>query len=188
VSAVIDTEALRVQPELTGETVVLTQLDETYFETAWKALQEPETTRLTGTHTKFTPEQIRTWLAGRTGLDDRADYAIVRKSDRAHIGDLALTDIDKDNRSAAFRIALNGPEFFGMGYGTEATGLLLDYAFGAVGLHRVSLEVFDYNLRARRAYEKAGFVREGLQREALWWDGEWHDVVTMAVVETDPRP
>lgn len=187
-SAVIDTEALRTQPELTGELVVLTQLDETYFETAWKALQEPETIRLTGTHTRFAPKQIRTWLAGRRGLDDRADYAIVRTEDRAHVGDLALTDVDKDNRSASFRIALNGPEFFGVGYGTEATRLLLDYAFDVVGLHRVSLEVFDYNPRAQRAYEKAGFVREGLQREALWWDGEWHDVVTMAILKTDPRP
>ncbi|WP_063274530.1 GNAT family N-acetyltransferase [Amycolatopsis keratiniphila] len=184
----IDTEALRAQPELTGESVVLTQLDETYFETGWEALRDQESRRLTGTHTEFTPEQVRTWLAGRPGLDDRADYAILRKTDRAHIGDLALNDIDEDNRSAAFRIALNGPEFFGKGYGTEATRLVLDYAFGVVGLHRVSLEVFDYNPRAQRAYEKAGFVREGLQRDALWWDGEWHDVVTMAVLKTDPRP
>ena len=184
----IDTEALRTQPELIGETVVLTQLDESYFETGWEALQNPESRRLTGTHTEFTPDQVRTWLAGRPGLDDRADYAIVRQDDRAHVGDLALTDVDKDNRSAAFRIALNGPEFYGKGYGTEATKLVLEYAFGVVGLHRVSLEVFDYNPRARRAYEKAGFVREGLQREALWWDGEWHDVITMAVLSTDPRP
>jgi len=185
---VIDIEALRTQPELIGENVVLTQLDESYFETGWEALQNPESRRLTGTHTEFTPDQVRTWLAGRPGLDDRADYAIVRQDDRAHVGDLALTDVDKDNRSAAFRIALNGPEFYGKGYGTEATKLVLEYAFGVVGLHRVSLEVFDYNPRARRAYEKAGFVREGLQREALWWDGEWHDVITMAVLSTDPRP
>lgn len=184
----IDIEALRTQPELIGENVVLTQLDESYFETGWEALQNPESRRLTGTHTEFTPDQVRTWLAGRPGLDDRADYAIVRQDDRAHVGDLALTDVDKDNRSAAFRIALNGPEFYGKGYGTEATKLVLEYAFGVVGLHRVSLEVFDYNPRARRAYEKAGFVREGLQREALWWDGEWHDVITMAVLSTDPRP
>ncbi|MFI6306574.1 GNAT family N-acetyltransferase [Amycolatopsis thailandensis] len=184
----VDIEALRTQPELTGENVLLTQLDETYFETGWEALREPESRRLTGTHTDFTEEQVRTWLAGRPGLADRADYAIVRKEDRVHVGDLALTDVDKDNRSGSFRIALNGPEFFGKGYGTEATKLLLGYAFDVVGLHRVSLEVFDYNPRAQRAYEKAGFVREGLQREALWWDGEWHDVITMAILKNDPRP
>jgi RimJ/RimL family protein N-acetyltransferase len=185
---VIDTEALRVQPELIGETVVLAQLDETYFETAWKALQEPETRRLTATHATFTEEQIRKWLAGRPGLDDRMDWAILRKEDRAHVGDLAFTDLDPHNHSIAFRIALNGPEFFGKGYGTEATKLALDYAFDVVGLHRVSLEVFEFNPRAQRVYEKCGFVREGLQRQALRWDGEWHDVIAMAVLASDPRP
>ncbi|MFJ8911935.1 GNAT family N-acetyltransferase [Amycolatopsis sp. NPDC102389] len=184
----IETEALRTQPELDGENVVLTQLDETYFEPAWQASGEPETNRLTGTHATFTEEQIRKWLASRPGLDDRADYAILRKEDRAYVGEVVLSGIDEDNRSGAFRIALTGPEVFGKGYGTEATKLLLDYAFDVVGLHRVSLEVFDYNPRAQRVYEKAGFVREGIQREALWWDGEWHDVVTMAVLKTDPRP
>jgi RimJ/RimL family protein N-acetyltransferase len=99
-----------------------------------------------------------------------------------------LTNLDRDNRSMSFRIALNGPEFFGKGYGTEATKLTLDYAFDVVGLHRVSLEVFDFNPRAQRVYEKCGFVREGLQRQALWWDGEPHDVIAMAVLATDPRP
>jgi len=184
---VIDTEALRTQPELTGENVVLTQLDDSYFESAWRALQDPEVVRFTGTHTEFTEEQIHKWLASRPGIDDRADYAILRKEDRVYLGDVVLSDIDEDNRSGAFRIALTGPDVFGKGYGTEATRLLLGYAFDVVGLHRVSLEVFDFNPRAQRAYEKAGFVREGLQREALWWDGEWHDVVTMAILKNDPR-
>ncbi|MEV6912358.1 GNAT family protein [Amycolatopsis sp. NPDC051071] len=184
----IDTEALRRQPELTGEKVVLAQLDDSYFESAWTALREPETTRLTGTHTVFTEDQIHRWLASRPGLDDRADYAILRKEDRVYLGDVVLSDFDGDNRSAAFRIALTGPDVFGKGYGTEATKLILDFAFDVVGVHRVSLEVFDFNPRARRVYEKCGFVREGLQREALWWDGEWHDVITMAILKNDPRP
>ncbi|MEU3626647.1 GNAT family N-acetyltransferase [Amycolatopsis coloradensis] len=184
----IDTEALRTQPELTGENIVLAQLDESCFEPAWRALREPETIRLTGTHTVFTEDQIRTWLASRPGLDDRADYAILRKEDRGYLGEVVLSDFDGDNRSAAFRIALTGPDVFGKGYGTEATKLILDFAFDVVGVHRVSLEVFDFNPRAQRVYEKCGFVREGLQREALWWDGEWHDVVTMAILKNDPRP
>nr|WP_221472831.1 GNAT family protein [Amycolatopsis umgeniensis] len=179
---------MRTQPELSGETVVLAQLDDSYFEGAWRALRDPEVIRFTGTHAKFTEERIHEFLASRPGLADRADYAVLRKEDRVYLGDVVLSDIDEDNRSGAFRIALTGPDVFGKGYGTEATKLLLDYAFDVVGLNRVSLEVFDFNPRARRVYEKAGFVREGLQREALWWEGEWHDVVTMAVLKSDPRP
>ena len=51
-----------------------------------------------------------------------------------------------------------------------------------VGLHRVELDVYAFNERARRAYERCGFVVEGRLRDALRWDGEWHDALVMAVV------
>jgi RimJ/RimL family protein N-acetyltransferase len=51
-----------------------------------------------------------------------------------------------------------------------------------MGLHRVSLEVFDFNPRARHVYEKVGFRHEGTGREALLFDGEWIDVHYMAVL------
>ena len=98
-----------------------------------------------------------------------------------------LQDLDADNQSMCFRIALGGAADFGRGYGTEATRLLLDYAFDVVGVHRVTLEVFDFNTRAQRVYEKCGFVREGVQREALYWHGQWHDTIDMAVLAGDPR-
>jgi RimJ/RimL family protein N-acetyltransferase len=83
---------------------------------------------------------------------------------------------------------LAGPAVFGRGYGSEATRLVVDYALDQVGLHRLSLEVFDHNPRARRVYEKCGFVLEGRLREALLWDGERHDSLTMAILQSDPRP
>jgi hypothetical protein len=73
----------------------------------------------------------------------------------------------------------------GQGYGTEVTRLAIDHAL-AVGLHRVSLTVFAFNPRARRVYEKCGFVLEGRLRDALYWDGEWHDDLVMSVVDGRP--
>ena len=178
----VDIDALRVQPELAGERVVLVQLGVEHVEGVWQALQDPEVLRFTGTHTKFTRESVEDWTAKLLGRDDRADYAIMR--DGAYIGDASLNDLDADNRSISFRIVLVE---FGRGYGTEATRLLLDYAFDVVGVHRVTLEVFDFNTRAQRVYEKCGFVREGVQREALYWDGQWHDTIGMAVLAGDPR-
>lgn len=180
----IDTEALRVQPELTGERVVLVQLGTDHIEGVWRAVQDPEVLRFTGTHGKFTRERVEEWTAKLPGREGRADYAILRASDRAYVGEASLNDLDEGNRSMSFRIALVE---FGRGYGTEATRLVLDYAFDVVGVHRVTLEVFDFNKRAQRVYEKCGFIREGLQREALYWDGQWHDTIDMAVLAGDPR-
>lgn len=181
----LNVDVLREQPDLPGADITLTQLDERFFDGVWAALQDPETMRLTGTHQKFTREQIAGFLKGLRERHDRADYAIVRNSDGAYLGEVVLTDLDEFNQSISFRIALSGEALFGRGYGTEATRMVLDFAFDRLGVHRVALEVFDFNLRAQRVYEKCGFVREGVLRDALFWDGQWHDTFQMAVLATE---
>lgn len=158
---------------------MLAPLGPEHFAGTWAALQEPEVMRLTGTHTSFAPEAVRTWLEGLADQDDRADWAIVRLEDGVHLGEVVLNDLDPANRSAGFRIMLGSPQWFGSGYGTEATRAVLAHAFGTVGLHRVELEVFAFNPGAQRAYEKAGFVVEGRRRDALLWDGDWIDAIAM---------
>jgi RimJ/RimL family protein N-acetyltransferase len=61
----------------------------------------------------------------------------------------------------------------------------MGYAFEEVGLHRVELEVFAFNDRARHVYEKVGFVVEGTRRDALCFDGEWVDSHIMAILEQE---
>jgi ribosomal protein S18 acetylase RimI-like enzyme len=74
-----------------------------------------------------------------------------------------------------------------MGLGTEATQLMLDHAFGTLGLHRIALYVFEFNERAIRAYTRCGFVIEGRSRESIWRDGRWWDELAMSVLESDWR-
>jgi RimJ/RimL family protein N-acetyltransferase len=104
------------------------------------------------------------------------------------LGEAVINDLDPANAAANYRIALVGPEVFGRGYGTEATRLVVDYALDVAGLHRLHLQVFDFNPRAQRAYEMCGFVREGVHRDALHCEGGWHDAISMAILATDPRP
>ncbi len=82
------------------------------------------------------------------------------------------------------------PGTFGRGFGTEATRLILGHGFETLGLHRISLEVYAFNPRARRAYEKAGFVAEGVLRDALLWEGERVDslVIVGAGAGVVPAP
>jgi RimJ/RimL family protein N-acetyltransferase len=171
--------ALKPVPTLHTERLTLAPLGPEHAEGTWASLQEPESLRLTGTHATFTREGVERWLAGLAGQDDRADWAILLRETGEHIGEVVLNELDADNRSAGFRIALGSPRWFGQGYGTEATRAVIDHAFRAVGLHRVELEVYAFNPRAQRAYEKAGFVVEGRRRDALLWDGEWVDAIVM---------
>lgn len=167
----LETANLRLEP-----------LGPAHFDDAWAALQDEEARRLTGTHEQFTEEQIRQWLATRADAHDRADWAIIRRDDTAYLGEVVLNDLDPHNESMGFRISLAGAAVFGKGYGSEATKAVVDYGLDVVGLHRISLEVVDFNTRAQRVYEKVGFHAEGLLRDAWYWDGEWSDVVVMAIV------
>lgn len=177
----------REQPILTGPQIRLEPLDSQHFGGIWSMLADPEAMRLTGTHQRFTEDEVVRWLAARQDHHDRADWAIVRDKDEAVLGEVVLNELDEHNASVKFRISLAGPHVFGRGYGTEATRLVVDYAFDVAGLHRIHLGVYDFNPRAQRVYKKCGFVREGLCRDALHWDGRWHHAISMAILSTDPR-
>ncbi|MEL7657044.1 MAG: GNAT family protein, partial [Bacillota bacterium] len=67
----------------------------------------------------------------------------------------------------------------------EALRLLLRYAFDELNLYRVQLTVFSYNPGAIRLYEKLGFVREGVFREAVHRDGARHDMILYGLLRRE---
>ncbi|GAA0950816.1 hypothetical protein GCM10009560_70670 [Nonomuraea longicatena] len=66
--------------------------------------------------------------------------------------------------------------------------LTVDHAFRSTTLHRIGLEVYNFNERARHVYKKVGFVEEGVLRDALLWEGQWYDAVVMSVLRPDWKP
>jgi RimJ/RimL family protein N-acetyltransferase len=184
---VLNNDAFRGQPALHGKSVRLEPLGLQHVDDAWVALRDPELLRLTGTHATFTREQVEKFTRDISTRDDRADWVITATHDGRHLGDVALNQSDPDNASANFRIAIAGQENRGRGYGTEATRLVIGYAFDEVGLHRLSLGVYSFNPRAQHVYEKCGFRVEGRRRDALHWDGQWYDEIVMGLLSTDPR-
>lgn len=182
-----DRSALNPVPVLTTPRLRLVPLGPEHLDDVWAGLHDEESMRLTGTRGRFTREAVAAHLARVTTADDRADWAVTRADDGRYLGEVVLNDLDDDDASMNVRIALV-PGMPGRGYGTEAMSAVLDHAFGPVGLHRVELEVYAFNPRARRSYEKAGFVEEGRRRDALHWEGAWVDAVVMSVLATDPRP
>lgn len=172
---------------LSGDRVRLEPLTTTVLESYLLGLADPEVRHLTGTRAVYERDAVERWLATRSDHDDRADWAVVRASDDAFLGEAVLNQLDVENASVNYRIWLSGVGATGRGHGTEATRLAVAYALDDVGLHRVSLSVDDINSRARRAYEKCGFQQEGRLRDALRRDGTWHDEIVMSVLSSDDR-
>ncbi len=153
----------------------------------WNDLHDPDALRLTGTHAAFTRDRIEQWCATRREQTDRFDLAVVDRATGAWAGEVVINDVDDDNRSCGFRIALSASAR-DRGLGTEATRLIVRHVFDTIDepiIHRISLEVYSFNPRAQAVYERVGFQREGVLRDSLWWDGSFHDTIVMSILRTD---
>ena len=73
------------------------------------------------------------------------------------------------------------------GYGAEAIKWILDWGFKIAGLHRISVNCFEWKARAIGTYQRLGFLVEGRRREALWYDGGWKDLLELGILEEEWR-
>jgi RimJ/RimL family protein N-acetyltransferase len=101
------------------------------------------------------------------------------------IGQIRLDQVGLRDRRASLAIGIEDASQLGKGFGSEVIALVLGYAFNVLKLHRVSVRVVDYNLRAIRTYQRCGFFIEGREREAAFVDGDWHDDVMMAILDRE---
>jgi [ribosomal protein S5]-alanine N-acetyltransferase len=108
----------------------------------------------------------------------------VQTTDRL-IGGTGLHQIDFKNRNAGFGISIGAKEEWGKGFGTEATRLMVLYAFETLNLHRVWLHVYEYNARGIRTYEKVGFRKEGVLRQDTYREGRYWDTIVMAILREE---
>jgi ribosomal-protein-alanine N-acetyltransferase len=108
----------------------------------------------------------------------------VKDGDRL-IGAVGLQAIDFRSRHANFGMAIGVAAEWGKGYGTEATRLMVQYAFATLNLQRVWLHVVEYNERGVRCYERAGFQKEGLLRQEHFREGRYWNTHLMAILRGD---
>ena len=101
------------------------------------------------------------------------------------IGNCSFFNIETIDRSAEVGIMIGEKTEWNKGYGTEAMQLLLKHGFETLNLNRICLRVYSTNSRAIRAYEKSGYVVEGLQREAHYLDGKYVDAIMMSVLRSE---
>lgn len=150
-----------------------------------EAMKDEEIRHMTGTKNQASLEDIKNHLERISKDESREDYAICRLDNSQMIGELSLLDIDLDNRTVGFRIALSDKKHLNKGLGSEAINLVIDYVFKVKKLNRLQLEVYSHNKRALRAYEKCGFKKEGILRQALYYKGNYYDEIIMAIIRDD---
>lgn len=91
------------------------------------------------------------------------------------IGDIALQDLDWQNRSCTLGYGLTKLEYRNKGYATDAVKTILQYGFCHLGLERISSSTQENNIGSQRVLEKCGFTLEGRERKAKYFAGRRHD-------------
>ena len=119
---------------------------------------------------------IETWISEVGKARDEVTFGLRLADQEELIGLIGLTEIEWPNRVADIGIGIGQPTHWGKGYGTEATHLLVKYAFNELNLYRLQLTVFAYNTRAMALYERMGFRKEGTFRLFAERDGQRYDM------------
>jgi RimJ/RimL family protein N-acetyltransferase len=133
----------------------------------------------------LTAAHVATWVAETSGGRPRACYATL-DAQGAIDGTFQLVH-DARNRTVRIARFAIAPEARGAGYGKALLALMLAMAFDEFGAHRVELAVSTGNPRARRLYERAGFVHEGTMRDSSFVDGAWRSADAMSLLRPEWR-
>jgi RimJ/RimL family protein N-acetyltransferase len=168
------------------------------FRTYLRAL-EPEDYRITGPwhndhevmDTVTGPERFvsleyeKKWVNDAIFDQDNFRLMVCLKEDSRPIGIVSLTGIDWINRSASVGCIIADPSLRGKGYGMEATLLLLKFGFHERNLHRISASFLEDNISSRKVLKKCGFREEGLLKEAVYKNGRFHNLVSLAILDNE---
>ncbi|MFQ6020158.1 MAG: GNAT family N-acetyltransferase [Dehalococcoidia bacterium] len=154
-------------------------------------LNDPEVMQYwQGRDRPLTMEDIeRLYLSRIEGMDplDPTLRCFTIEAEGRPIGLIQYSRLEREDRTAEIDVFIGDRGFWGRGYGTDAILAFLGYLFNELKLHRVWLAPQVLNARAIRAYEKAGFVREGVFRESDWFEGHFMDTVVMSILEQEYR-
>jgi RimJ/RimL family protein N-acetyltransferase len=112
-------------------------------------------------------------------------FTVCLLEDDRRIGNVTLRNPDRENGSAEVAIVITEKASQGRGLGTDALNCLVDFGFGELRLERIYLHVFDFNARAMRSYEKAGFQTDAILRRHRFHRGDHHDVHLMSILRDD---
>jgi RimJ/RimL family protein N-acetyltransferase len=127
-------------------------------------------------------KETEEWYEKIRGSKDSYYFFVRLNENNRAIGYVCLMRLNFKSRSGVFGIMIGEKDCRDQGYGTEAARLMVRYGFWELNLNRIELEVVSFNKRAIHSYEKIGFQREVVKRQALYRGGEYHDMIIMGLL------
>jgi diamine N-acetyltransferase len=165
--------------------ITLRELERSDLPTLNRWRNDPALMALLGNNFLFIAEAVdEAWFASYLAQRDRQVRLSIVEEGR-YVGNVNLTAIHPINRSAEFSLMIGEASDRGRGIGAAATRYMLQHGFHDRGLNRIYLQVLKENHAAIHLYEKAGFKHEGVKRQEIFKNGQFHDMLCMAILRSD---
>jgi RimJ/RimL family protein N-acetyltransferase len=171
-----------------GERVRLRATERDDIKKFYGWVNDPDVTRYLSLYLPMSNVDEENWFDAMSRRDQSEKTLVIEARDGGGwkvIGNCGVFGIDSVNSLGEIGIMLGEKDEWNKGYGTETMILLLRHCFDTLNLNRVFLHVYAENVRAKRSYEKAGFVEEGRLREAVYKHGKYDDLIVMSVLRSE---
>jgi RimJ/RimL family protein N-acetyltransferase len=174
---------------IAGEHVILRAFEREDAERCYKWMNDPNIVRTLKSRYPIAFQSEIEWIeAAMHSSTTERHFAIERRDDRSHIGNASIHDIDWVSRAASFGLFIGEPSAWNRGFGTDAIGTLVRFAFEEMNLRKLRIHVFDYNEKAKHVLAAQGFVEEGKLRRDFYREGVYHDIVILSVFADGEGP
>lgn len=146
-------------------------------------VNNPELKRMIGTVFPISDFEHISWFEKKISSSSEKMFGIQFESEKKLVGIVGLKNIDYINSNAELYIYIGDDNYMGKGLGKDTLITILKFAFEELNLHRIYLEVFAYNNKAKMLYEKVGFEVEGVLRDSLYKNGKYHNKYVMGIIK-----
>ncbi len=116
---------------------------------------------------------------------DEAYLMVVKKANEKEIGFIRGNCLASSSGNVWLRMIIGDKKAWGKDYAVDALRCFLGWLFYELNIHRVTCETYATNRRAIRFFEKIGFKREGVIREAHYIDGKYHDIISFGLLKRE---
>jgi RimJ/RimL family protein N-acetyltransferase len=175
------------KPLLRGASIWLRALEEEDLDHQWQVVNNSDVAQFTSYQAPQSRLDVQVWhdTIVRGGGDRKYFFVISPLGSTDFIGLISLFNFESRIGGPELGIALNDPQRWGKGLGTDALNAMLDFAFGSLPINRIWLTTGAENERAQRSFKKAGFSVEGRIRKHILRHGRWEDSLLMSILRSD---
>lgn len=133
----------------------------------------------------ITFEEEEKWVMSNVSSKNEYSFAIETLEDNKYIGGCGINALDWKNSIATVGIFIGDKNYWSMGYGTDAMKVLINFIFNEMNINKIKLNVYSFNKRAVKSYEKCGFKIEGTLRQEIFRNGQYHDEYVMGLLREE---